>query len=455
MDCIGFSRFGTGRHGRWLIGLILFSLVWTLAAAPPTPPRRRAPATPRPAPDGQRFLFVVDISSSMRDTDAANRQALFDMLFTGLDGQMRSGDTFGLWFYNDKLRAGTFPMQIWDEKDPFPVASLATKYLREQSYSGRSRPEVLMPSVLKLIKSVRDVNVLVISRGKPALEGTPFDTNIAAVVRRKRVEQEKAQKPFITALAARGGSIVSGAVVIPGDSVHLPERPAAILAAKGTNSLARLTKATTTLSSVPGSRNPAPLPQTTVALTSQTAPPPKPKVLEIVTSTNAVATSLAATPASTPEKSIPSSGFSIPSSEFRVPSSEVLRTGIEPEILDPDPGTATANSEPGARNPETRQKPTADAAPASPVTAAVASLAESLVSKPVPVAARSPAANAPSATAAAAAVEVAPSPGPSAALLLTIGIVLFAACLGLLLLVLRKLRPRREGSFISRSMELR
>jgi hypothetical protein len=82
----------------------------------------------------------------------------------------------------------------------------------------------------------------------------------------------------------------------------------------------------------------------------------------------------------------------------------------------------------------------------------VAGLAELLDPKPVPVAARSPAANAPSAVAA---VVEAPTPGPSAALLLTIGIVLLTACLGLLLVVVRMLRPRRQGSFITQSMESR
>src|SRR5688572_22477019 len=128
MDCIGFSRFGTGRHGRWLVVWLYLVFASALAAALPPPTARRAvPPQPRPAQDGHRFLFVVDISAAMRETDAANRQALFEMLFTGLDGQMRTGDTFGLWFYNDKLHTGIFPIQIWDEKDPLSVASLATK----------------------------------------------------------------------------------------------------------------------------------------------------------------------------------------------------------------------------------------------------------------------------------------------------------------------------------------
>src|SRR4030095_2727954 len=100
---------------------------------------------------------------------------------------------------------------------------------------GRSRPSVLMPQLRKLIDGVQDVNILVISHGKPALEGTRFDTNIAAIIRRKRDEREKAAKPFVTALVARKGEIVSGGVIIAGEPLLLPERPPSLLAARGTN----------------------------------------------------------------------------------------------------------------------------------------------------------------------------------------------------------------------------
>ena len=85
----------------------------------------RLPMHPKPAPDGQRFLFVVDISSGTRSLDAANRQALFDLIFTGLEGQMRTGDSFGLWLFNDELHAGQFPMQVWVETNTLASASLA------------------------------------------------------------------------------------------------------------------------------------------------------------------------------------------------------------------------------------------------------------------------------------------------------------------------------------------
>jgi hypothetical protein len=484
MDCIGFSRIGMGRHGRWLSALLLFTQMWTSAAAPPTPPRhttsaspsRATPAKPRPAPDGHRFLFVVDISAPMRATDAANRQALFDMLFTGLDGQMRSGDTFGLWLYNEKLHAGGFPMQIWDEKDPLPAASLATKFLRDQPYAGTSRPGALMPSLFKLIENVHDVNVLVISSGKPALKGTPFDTNIAAIVSRKRNERETAQKPFVTALVARGGTIVTGAVVIAGEPLLLPERPAAVLAAKGTNAPAQPAKPKGIVHSIstsegriqstevlgtgvkPGTApaNSEPSSQTTATLAPQDAAPPKSKVLQIVTRTDAVTTNAAAVPAPTSENSIPITDFSWTGIDLGIgnPRLEAAVAKLQPvaAAAKPEPTMMAANPERATGNPESQKQTMTDAAPATPSPSILASLENALSSEPVPVAARSPGT---SEASAAPVVALAPTPRPSAALLLTIGIVLLGACLGLLLLVLRRLRPRHQSTFITRSMELR
>jgi hypothetical protein len=490
MDCIGLSRFGTGRHGCWLVVLFLCFAGGTLAAAP-EPARGgggTAASLPRPAPDGHRFLFVVDISLGMRATDSANRQALFEMLFTGLDGQMRTGDTFGLWLYNDKLHAGDFPMQIWDGKDPLAGATLATKYLREQTYAGRSRPNVLMPPLQNLIKGVGDVNVLVISHCKPALEGTPFDTNIAAIVRRKRLDREQAQKPFITALVARGGTIVTGAVVIPGEPMLLPQRPPSVLAAKATNSPvqpvqtakpkgvlhslsgaeARIQGSELRSAGVdPATRNPKP-----GAVTSNPEPEaanpgppqpaaPHPKVLEIVTRPNVATNTVAAveppvqSPTTNPSLAIISAAATpivaappTPANATKPqnPGAAGLSSAAQPGTAASrlDSGIATANLEP--------RLPSAGTAPGFSTTAIVTSLARALEPEPLPVAAREPGAN--DRTPATVAV-VAPAPGPSAMLLLTIGIVLLAACVGLLVLVLRRLRPRQQGSFISRSMELR
>lgn len=412
------SHFRSGCSALLLFACFGSTVFTAPAQAATTTTLPRLPMHLKPAPDGQRFLFVVDISSGTKSLDAANRQALFDLIFTGLEGQMRTGDSFGLWLFNDELHAGQFPMQVWVATNTLASASLAAKYLREQKYSGRSRPDVVMKRLLSLIKSVRDLNVIFVSNGEKSLEGTPFDTNIAGVYERRKADRNKEQKPFVTLLVAHGGAIVSGAVVLAGEYMALPERPLPALAsAVGTN---RVSTVTSAVAAHPAAAPKVEIgePQTTVSLNPQPAPPQKKKVIQFVTKTNSAlpANSVAAT-------------ASLPAS-----------TQIA--------GAVTTQSE---------------ARPPAPAPVPVAPL-PSLFSDPMPVVAREPAlppdavplaamtpASASASPVAAPAVVMLPA-GTSAGLLLTIGGGLLAGCLALLFLVVRRARHERNGSFITQSM---
>src|ERR1043166_2884743 len=65
------------------------------------------------AQSSNRWLLVVDTSMSMRDRVKGIGEVVGDLLTTGMHGQMRRGDTLGIWTFNDKLHAGEAPLQIW------------------------------------------------------------------------------------------------------------------------------------------------------------------------------------------------------------------------------------------------------------------------------------------------------------------------------------------------------
>src|SRR5262245_56979671 len=88
--------------GRLALGCaLLLSATLSAATNPPAPP------------PGQRFLFLVDTSAAMKKIDASTRQALFDLIHSGINGQMTNGDTFGIWTFNEQVYTGQFPMQTW------------------------------------------------------------------------------------------------------------------------------------------------------------------------------------------------------------------------------------------------------------------------------------------------------------------------------------------------------
>ena len=53
-----------------------------------------------------RFLFVIDTSSAMKSRTNGVEEAVDGLLESGMKGELRKGDTIGLWTYNDHLRHG-------------------------------------------------------------------------------------------------------------------------------------------------------------------------------------------------------------------------------------------------------------------------------------------------------------------------------------------------------------
>jgi len=197
-----------------------YSVILGLALAPcfagePTRP-------PKPPADGNRFLFVVATSQSMERFDHSGRQAVFDLIYTGIDSQMRAGDTYGVWTFSDQTRAGVFPIQVWNPKATLQLASRVGVFLEAQKYGKGARLDRVMVKLLPLIRSVKDVNVLIISDGESRLKGTPFDDRINSTAQKIGFNARRAKKPLVTTLVASNGKIISGSVVIAGEPVKLP-----------------------------------------------------------------------------------------------------------------------------------------------------------------------------------------------------------------------------------------
>src|SRR2546421_12310537 len=132
VSCVLPAKAGTPYLYWSVLGAIL--LLFTLLS-----PYRAASQTNKPPADGlaNRYLFILDTSRAMKPREQGTLQAMQDLLASGLGGQLRRGDTIGVWTYNEELNAGRFPLQLWTPETHRSVAIRILTFLNEQKYEKR------------------------------------------------------------------------------------------------------------------------------------------------------------------------------------------------------------------------------------------------------------------------------------------------------------------------------
>src|SRR3954463_2838580 len=135
----------------------------------------RSEAPPPNPVDGNRFLFVVETSAATARLAHGGRQAVFDLIFTGIAGQMKPGDTFGLWTFNDKVSAGVYPMQLWDPDNNMELATSVGQFLRAQKYQNKGRLDLAVKQIMPVARTVQDLNIFIISDPATHLPDDPLE----------------------------------------------------------------------------------------------------------------------------------------------------------------------------------------------------------------------------------------------------------------------------------------
>src|ERR1019366_5469504 len=74
-------------------------------------------AQPTSQATDSRYLFIFDTSTDMKKRLPAV-QAEVNMLLSGaMGGQLRAGDSLGVWTFDKELRTGQFPLRHWKAED--------------------------------------------------------------------------------------------------------------------------------------------------------------------------------------------------------------------------------------------------------------------------------------------------------------------------------------------------
>ena len=100
---------------------------------------------PAPLRVENRVLLVFDTSSEMKKRRPAVDMALDTLLASNLRGQMRSGDSLGVWTFDRQARTGQFPLQHWEAERAATIASNVTRFVAKQHFSKKTSFEALRP----------------------------------------------------------------------------------------------------------------------------------------------------------------------------------------------------------------------------------------------------------------------------------------------------------------------
>ncbi|MDB6029126.1 MAG: hypothetical protein JWM68_5349 [Verrucomicrobiales bacterium] len=200
--------------GFWNFRLLLIVCAMSVAMA--------ANAVLRPVE--HRYLFILETSKEMKREAEPARNVLLQLLYSGVMGQMHAGDTFGIWTYNDKLQA-SYPMQsfVWEDREA--LTTRAAEYLKAQKFTGGAHLENALLPLLKLATNSPNLTVILISDGKQAVAGTPFDQEIRSLHKKYYDDLQESKLPFVTVLVAYHGEFINYAVNSALGPIRVPRLP--------------------------------------------------------------------------------------------------------------------------------------------------------------------------------------------------------------------------------------
>ena len=172
-----------------------------------------------------RILVIVETSSAMQKRTENVQKLVGEMFSSGLGGDMRSGDTVGMWTFNDELQTGQFPLQRWTKATRQRVAVTMVQFLQQQRFEKTARPAVFWEALTNIVANSERITVVIVSSGSEPVKGTPFDESIAQNYLKNDEAQRKAKMPFVTILRAYQGKFVSFSVCLPPWPMELPDYP--------------------------------------------------------------------------------------------------------------------------------------------------------------------------------------------------------------------------------------
>lgn len=176
-------------------------------------------------PPGRRYLLIVETSKAMGRRIAGLDQVVRDLLSTGLHGEMRQGDTLGVWTFNDTLFTGQLRLQHFSPAAQPAMATEVLGFLNGRKYERSPQWGAVIPALSHVVQSSSLLTVIIVTTGTEAINGTPFNMQINQAIDSWREPQESARMPLVIVLRAGRGKLTDFAVSAAPWKVTMPPLP--------------------------------------------------------------------------------------------------------------------------------------------------------------------------------------------------------------------------------------
>jgi hypothetical protein len=206
-------------------GAFTRTVVWLVLAFVIFPPPGAAGAQPATNP-GKRWLFVVETSAAMQRRTEGTLQVMDSLLASEIKRQLRTGDTIGVWTFNDQIHAGRFPLKRWSPEGAATIRSEMLRFVKEQPFERQPDYVPLGAALSQVASNSPVITIIIIGSGNGKFVGTPFDESVNTVWTTWQAEQQKARMPMVTVLRAAEGHFSDHRVSPAQYALEMPPLPA-------------------------------------------------------------------------------------------------------------------------------------------------------------------------------------------------------------------------------------
>ena len=177
------------------------------------------------AQSSNRWLFVFNTSAAMRDRTNGMQAVTQDLLNTAMHGNLRAGDTIGIWTYNSELHADEAPLQTWSSNMEPAIAYNTLLFLQQHSFAKSAKFDDVLANMLRVIKISDTITIVLFSDGAETIKGTPFDAQLTAFYKANYQSQKEAHLPVVTVLRGEKGVLTTNTLGLALAAADIPQVP--------------------------------------------------------------------------------------------------------------------------------------------------------------------------------------------------------------------------------------